>query len=81
MAMLNGSMNATAAFAPVIGSYVTLYFHWQGNFMVLLFLGLTALVMMAFFIPAHKPPEHKETLSLRGYIPLFQSKPLMLLIT
>jgi DHA1 family bicyclomycin/chloramphenicol resistance-like MFS transporter len=35
MAMMNGVMNASVAAAPVIGSYITLYFNWQGNFMVL----------------------------------------------
>ncbi|MBY0291776.1 MAG: MFS transporter [Alphaproteobacteria bacterium] len=79
-AILNGLLNFSAGAAPVLGSYITLYFHWQGNFMTLLFLGLTAFVMSMFFIPAHKLPEHKATLSLRGYIPIFQSKPLMLLI-
>lgn len=80
MAMLNGAMNASSAAAPVVGSYITLYFHWQGNFMVLLLLGLTTLVMTALFIPAYKLPQQKETVSLRGYLPLFQSKPLMLLM-
>jgi len=80
MAMLNGSMNASAAIAPVVGSYITLYFHWQGNFTTLLLLGLLVLMMTLFFIPTFKLPEQKETLSLRGYIPLFQSKPLMLLM-
>ncbi|HUX78290.1 MAG TPA: MFS transporter [Alphaproteobacteria bacterium] len=79
-AILNGLFNFAAGAAPVLGSYITLYFHWQGNFMTLLFLGLTALLMTVLFIPAHKLPEHKTTLSLRGYIPIFQSKPLMLLI-
>lgn len=78
MAMLNGSLNVAAAFAPVIGSYLTLYFNWQGNFIALLILGLISLVMTMFFIP--KLPQHKKTLSLHGYIPIFQSKPLMLLI-
>lgn len=80
MAMLNGVMNTSVAIAPVIGSYITLYFHWHGNFMVLLLLGLTVLIMTMLFIPTYKLPEHKQTLSLRGYIPLFQSKPLMLLM-
>jgi len=79
-AILNGLFNFAAGAAPVLGSYITLYFHWQGNFMTLLFLGLTAFVMSMIFIPAHKLPEHKATLSLRGYIPIFHSKPLMLLI-
>lgn len=79
-AILNGLFNISAGAAPVLGSYITLYFHWQGNFMTLLLLGGLAFVMTLLFIPAHKPPENKETLSLRGYIPLFRSKPLMLLI-
>ncbi len=79
MAMLNGLMNLSAGFAPVVGSYITLYFHWQGNFIALLLLGILTLLMTVFFIPNSKP-EHKETISLRGYIPIFQSKTLMLLI-
>jgi len=63
----------------VLGSYITLYFHWHGNFITLLLLGAVSLWMVILFIP-HKASEHKDTLSLRGYLPLFQSAPLMLLI-
>lgn len=80
LAMLNGLMNAAAGAAPVLGSYITLYFHWQGNFTALLLLGILVLGMTAFFIPAYKRPEHQEPLSLRSYIPLFRSLPLILLI-
>ncbi len=80
MAMLNGVMNSAVAIAPVIGSYITLYFHWQGNFITLLLLALTTLVMTLLFIPAYQLPQQKETLSLGGYMPLFKSKPLMLLM-
>lgn len=80
MAMMNGVMNASVAAAPVIGSYITLYFHWQGNFTALLILGLVVLTMTARFIPVYKQPEHREPFSFRGYIPLFQSKSLMLLM-
>jgi DHA1 family bicyclomycin/chloramphenicol resistance-like MFS transporter len=79
MAMLNGVMNASVAIAPVIGSYITLYFHWQGNFITLLFLGIIILLMTIFFIPTHKLPEQKGKL-LQGYFKIFQSKPLMLLM-
>ena len=79
-AILNGLSNFSTGAAPVVGSYITLYFHWQGNFMTLLLLGLTTLLMTVLFIPPHKLLEHKATLSLSGYIPIFQSKPLMLLI-
>ena len=80
MAMLNAVMNTAAAIAPVAGSYITLYFNWRGNFQWLFGLGLFTLVMTLVFIPKYKLPEHKETFSLRGYLPLFQSKTLMLLM-
>lgn len=80
MAMLNGIMNASIGAAPVIGSYITLYFHWQGNFMALLIMGLMVFTMTVLFIPTYKLPEYRETLSLRAYFPIIQSKPLVLLI-
>ncbi|CAN5372972.1 multidrug effflux MFS transporter [soil metagenome] len=80
MAMLNGVKNTSVAVAPVLGSYITLYFHWQGNFMTLLLLGIAALLMTVLFIPTYKLSLQEEILSFRGYIPLFQSKPLMLLM-
>ena len=80
MAMLNGSMNTAVAVAPVFGSYIALYFHWQGNFMALLILGLITLLITIFFIPSYKLPRHPEALLPHGYIHIFRSKPLMLLI-
>lgn len=71
MAMLNGSLNVAAGVAPVIGSYLTLYFHWQGNFTALLILGLITLMMTMRFVPIYELPTHKDTLSLRGYFPIF----------
>lgn len=80
MAILNGVMNASIGIAPVIGSYLTLYFHWQGNFLALLLLGLLTLGMTILFIPTTKLPRKKESSSLLGYISLFQSKPFTLLL-
>ncbi|MBY0280872.1 MAG: MFS transporter [Alphaproteobacteria bacterium] len=80
MGILDGLMNFSVGAAPVLGSYIALYFHWRGNFMTLLVLGLMTLVMTLLFIPTYKLPKHKETLSLHGYAPIFQSKPLLLLI-
>lgn len=80
MAMLNGSLNVAAGIAPVIGSYLTLYFNWQGNFTALLILGLIALVMTMIFIPHYKLSAQKEMHLLRGYFLIFKSKPVMLLI-
>lgn len=80
MAMLNGVANASVGLAPVIGSYVTLYFHWQGNFTALLILGLVVLLMTRLFIPVQKLPEVKETLSIKGYYPIFTTPSLMLIL-
>lgn len=81
MAMLNGLMNAAVGLAPVIGSYISLYFHWQGNFKVLLVLSLVTLMTTLLFIPSSQQPENKDPVSWRSYIPLFQSKSLLLLIS
>lgn len=80
MSMLNGVMNISVAAAPVLGSYIALYFQWRGNFMLLLLLGLMVLVVTILLVPSYPLPEHKETLSLRGYLPVFRSKPLLLLM-
>jgi DHA1 family bicyclomycin/chloramphenicol resistance-like MFS transporter len=80
MAMLNGVMNASVAASPVLGSYITLYFHWQGNFTALLGLSVLVLIMVYFFVPMHPLPKQKEVLSLKAYVPILKSKPLMLLI-
>jgi DHA1 family bicyclomycin/chloramphenicol resistance-like MFS transporter len=81
MAILNGSINIAVAISPVIGSYLTLYYHWQGNFVALLILGLMTLFMAIFFIPVLKTPLNDSVLSLSGYGSIVKSKPLMLLIT
>lgn len=80
MGVLNGLMNVAVAGAPVIGSYITMYFHWQGNFIALLALGIPVLVMTMLFVPQSKLAKIKEPISLSGYMPIFKSKPLMLLI-
>lgn len=80
MALLNGSANVAAAIAPVIGSYVALYFHWQGNFMALLILGVIAFVMSLCLIPSYKTPKKHEPQSISSYVHLVKSKPLMTLI-
>ncbi len=81
MAILNGSINIAVAISPVIGSYLTLFFHWQGNFVALLLLGLITLFMTILFIPFLKTSITDPALSLSGYGSIVKSKPLILLIT
>lgn len=80
MAILNSIVNLTIAAAPIAGSYITMYFHWHGNFTALFLLSSIVLVMTIVFIPAHKPPKNKESISLQSYMPILKSKPMMLLI-
>lgn len=80
MGILNGLMNISAGLAPVFGSYITMYFHWQGNFTTLLLLGIVTLVMTVFFVPANYKSTLNETGSSSGYIAISRSKPLMILI-
>ncbi len=80
LAILNGIMNASIAAAPVIGSYITLYFSWQGNFTALFLLGILVLIMTLIFVPHYKLSKKHETVSFAGYVPILKSKPLMLLI-
>jgi DHA1 family bicyclomycin/chloramphenicol resistance-like MFS transporter len=80
MAILNGIMNAATGAAPVIGSYIALYFHWQGNFITLLLIGMLTFLMVMLFIPQNKPQATKLPFSWRAYKPLFESKPLLILM-
>jgi DHA1 family bicyclomycin/chloramphenicol resistance-like MFS transporter len=79
-AVLNSLVNIIVAIAPVIGSYITMYYHWHGNFVALLLFGLITLVATMIFIPSSKLPKHKESLSLTGYLPIFKSKPSLILM-
>jgi len=81
LSIFNGVKNMSIAIAPVVGSYITYYFHWEGNFVTLLLLGLTALLMTWLFIPAYKVPHQKEykASSPYGYTAIFKSNILMLL--
>ena len=72
MGILNGVITFAMAFAPVIGSYVSLSFHWQGNFVVLLGMGFMCLVMAILFIPASKIYT-SDSFSIKEYKVVLQS--------
>jgi len=72
----NGICNLSVAVAPVLGSYVNLFFNWRGNFVLLLILGIISLVMGYFTIPNRKP-DPSISLSLKSYWPLLASAKLM----
>lgn len=71
---LNGFITVAMAFAPVIGSYVTIWAGWRGNFMILLVLSLISLVFCFFLLPKDSRKVEHVSLSLKTYLPLFASK-------
>lgn len=80
MAMLNASLNAAAAFAPVIGSYITKYFHWEGNFIALLSMGCIVFLMTILFVPHVKLFSLKPRSLLQNYADIFKFKSIIILI-
>jgi len=79
LGMLNGVVTLAMAFAPVVGSYVNLYFNWRGNFVILLGLGIAALIASYFVIPNRKA-DPTISLSLKSYGALLASKKLMMFV-
>lgn len=76
MGMINGVKTLAMAIAPVIGSFVNLYFSWRGNFSLLLGLGLMCLVASFLSIPS-KHGDASVSLSLKSYVPLLKSQKFM----
>jgi len=79
MGLYNGFCNLSVAFAPVLGSYVNLFFNWRGNFVLLLVLGIVSLTMAYFTIPNRKG-DPSISLSLKSYWPLLTSNKLMMYV-
>jgi DHA1 family bicyclomycin/chloramphenicol resistance-like MFS transporter len=59
------------ACAPILGSYVTLHFHWQGNFVVMLWIGIACFVLGMLFLPSAKL-NRDVRLSLGSYLPVLR---------
>ncbi|MBS0288641.1 MAG: MFS transporter [Proteobacteria bacterium] len=76
MGLVNGVKTLAMAIAPVIGSFVNLYFSWRGNFSVLLGMGVLCLIASYFSVPS-KAGNHDVSLSLNTYVPLLKSKKLL----
>ena len=71
---LNGFVTVAMAFAPVIGSYVTILAGWRGNFAILLVLAIFSLITCFFFLPKDSRKMENVPLSLKTYMPLLASK-------
>ncbi|MFY9589804.1 multidrug effflux MFS transporter [Rickettsia endosymbiont of Halotydeus destructor] len=73
MGVLNGTITLSMAFAPVVGSYINLFWGWRGNFILLFLFGIVSLILGLLFIPKGKV--NKEIrISLKEYLPVFKSR-------
>jgi MFS transporter, DHA1 family, multidrug resistance protein len=72
MGIVNGTITIAMAFAPVIGSYVNLFFNWRGNFIVLLSMGIISLILVLLFIEDNHEKQD-VSISLKNYKPIFTS--------
>ncbi len=74
MGILNGMTTVGMAGAPILGSYINMYFGWRANFMILLILGIISLIMTLLFIPETGKPEPSVKVELKSYLSLLKSK-------
>ena len=79
LGLLNGSVTAAMAFAPVLGSWVNQQFSWRGNFQVLLWISVLSLIG-SFLTVNSKPGNKSISLSPKAYWPLLCNRELMLLV-
>jgi DHA1 family bicyclomycin/chloramphenicol resistance-like MFS transporter len=80
MALLNGVITLSICLAPTIGSYMTIYFGWKGNFRLLLILGIIAAIAFQIFVPSDKIKNSNLRISLKEYIPVLKNKITMLYV-
>ena len=73
LGLLNGFVTLAMATAPVFGSYVSLFFKWQGNFVILLLLGTICLLLSIIFLPK-SPTNLFVKFSIKEYKPILTSK-------
>ena len=79
MGLINGVRTLSMAFAPVIGSYVNLFFNWRGNFGLLLILGILCLILTIIFVPKNEKKLHVNV-SIKEYLPIIKNAKTMLYI-
>ncbi len=70
---VNGIMTLAVAIAPVIGSYVNLYFNWRANFLIIGVICVLCLITSYFFIP-NKPGNKHVSIAFKSYVPLLRSR-------
>lgn len=80
MGLLNGVLAMTLSAAPVLGSYISLYFGYQGNFGFMAISGMLGLIALTLFIPNDKQNNKEVGLHLNEYFPVLKNRTTMLYI-
>lgn len=80
MGFLNGFIGISIAAAPSLGSYVSYYFGWRGNFWLLFVLGILALITFIIFIPNDRKNEKSVKINLMEYIRLMKNRLVLLYV-
>lgn len=83
MGVLNGVMNLSIGLAPVLGSYIALYFNAEGNFKALLWLGVLTFFLTLILIRKNPSRSTRER-PVSPVVPmkeLMREKPLFALVT
>ena len=81
MGIFNGVTTLSICIAPVLGSYINLYFGWRGNFWLLFALGIAVLILFILFIPNDKKHEKSVRINIKEYFVLLKNKLVLLYVT
>lgn len=81
MGLLNGSVALSLSLAPVLGSYVTDMYGYQGNFWLMLFGGGAAALILTYVVPKDKEYNPEAKFGLGHYMSLLKHRKAMLYVT
>lgn len=79
MGTMNGIISFSMGLAPLLGSYLTLWFHWKANFYVLLGLGVVAFLLAYLYLPVRNS-DPAVRFSFQNYYSIFKSQTVLLFI-
>lgn len=80
MGLLNGVLAMTLSAAPVLGSYISFYTGYQGNFGFMAISGMLGLLALALFIPNDKQNNQEVGLHLNEYFPVLKNRTTLLYV-
>lgn len=79
IAIVNGIVTISMAVAPVVGSFISYYYNWQGSFVALFMMSVFCLLLSYIYIPKDAT-DHEVSLSFKEYGRLLNSSKTQLYI-